>query len=392
MDPDDWLREGVWDSSGEFTLDAGRAWQKLSAHLLPVPEFWVLKLVQAAVAWEAEKIGIHQRRQETEVRFRPPPDVCAEQLRRAYLDTRPAHNAGLDHLKRGLWTAGFGEGNDFCLRLPGRSGVLWGSGELDLQQGSGSQELVLTVTRVKGGPIESVLRERAYTCPIPLRWNGDRLDGLQFEPDPSRHAYQLLLVEGSKLALSRRTYSGDVPSGSICHCLTPEPKPARADAACLVSLVRGSGEGGRESLFCWVRDGVVVATQTLNVGLWDCCCRVYASAHDVALDLSGFQLAQPVNAEIQRICRSFSAGLRTVRIDLKEFYSAERRRRRWMGAALAGVGTLFSLVAPMGLLASMGFLGAGVALARGEDVRPWEASLQGHLEGLLLNWGRLVRE
>jgi hypothetical protein len=55
-------QEGTFDSSGSFSLDVPAMLARLGKHALPSPEFYVLKLVQSAVAGGATYIHFHTHR------------------------------------------------------------------------------------------------------------------------------------------------------------------------------------------------------------------------------------------------------------------------------------------------------------------------------------------
>ena len=57
--------EGLVDSSGDFSIDASAAARKLARFALPESNSWVLKLLQAAVGWEAISVLVRQSRRYT---------------------------------------------------------------------------------------------------------------------------------------------------------------------------------------------------------------------------------------------------------------------------------------------------------------------------------------
>lgn len=68
-------REGTMDSEGSFTVAREKALRKLASFALPGEYDWVLKIVQAANAWKAEKLVVCQTRVATSLFFCPTPGL-----------------------------------------------------------------------------------------------------------------------------------------------------------------------------------------------------------------------------------------------------------------------------------------------------------------------------
>jgi len=62
---------GALESEGEFTVDHAKAARKLARFAMPHEYSWVLKLVQAAVGWEASELRVEQQRLFTSFTFAP---------------------------------------------------------------------------------------------------------------------------------------------------------------------------------------------------------------------------------------------------------------------------------------------------------------------------------
>lgn len=62
---------GIADSEGEFTVSHSQAVQKMARYSLPYPQCWILKIVQAAVVWQAPEIRVSQTRLYTTIEFCP---------------------------------------------------------------------------------------------------------------------------------------------------------------------------------------------------------------------------------------------------------------------------------------------------------------------------------
>lgn len=69
------LEGGRLHSSGQFTLDLAKARERLQCYRLPGPSFYLLKLVQAAVASDAPRVKIRLGTAETIVSFCAVPDA-----------------------------------------------------------------------------------------------------------------------------------------------------------------------------------------------------------------------------------------------------------------------------------------------------------------------------
>ena len=84
--------EGALDSQGEFSVDADKAARKLARFALPNEFSWVLKVVQAAVAWKARELQVQQSKTTTsfllaiEAESVPTPQMVVETILSGRLD------------------------------------------------------------------------------------------------------------------------------------------------------------------------------------------------------------------------------------------------------------------------------------------------------------------
>lgn len=104
---------GRGDGQGEFTLDLGLARRKLAEYQLPRPEYWVLKIIQAAVAFRAQDVRIDIDKMETKIAFEPDEELDAERIYESLGLTSP-QDPGLYHLTTGILCGLFDSSDEFC--------------------------------------------------------------------------------------------------------------------------------------------------------------------------------------------------------------------------------------------------------------------------------------
>jgi len=215
--------EGILDSQGKFTLDRGKALEKLAAFQLPRETSWILKVVQAAVRCGAPGLEIRQTSTDTEVRFCAPETWTLAALEADLVDPETSADPALDHLKRGLWSVGINGLRPFHCSLPGSAQALvWNGNSFHQTACQISPDFQLTVSHRtifegKGLPllrsieaatcnaeIAKELRSSAFTCPIPLTLDSCRLDALQLCPEHGFGASSYPIFLGLT--------SGDLPS------------------------------------------------------------------------------------------------------------------------------------------------------------------------------------
>ncbi|MFA5504577.1 MAG: hypothetical protein WC314_13220 [Vulcanimicrobiota bacterium] len=125
----EWLQSeqaaGTLDSEGEFTIAQSKAWEKLGAFQLPFPEAWVLKLVQAALAWGKSRVAVVQTREETRFDLFNVPDWAPTELERAIFDTQHKAEGSLNHLAVAVRALALQRTRPFSLRYADGSQVAW---------------------------------------------------------------------------------------------------------------------------------------------------------------------------------------------------------------------------------------------------------------------------
>ena len=189
--------EGKLDSDGQFTLSTEEAAQKLAKFTLPEPYSWVLKIVQAAVAWNSPHLKIRQTHPYTSFYFCPgklqelPKE---DQFQAALISCQLGKPTALHHLATALRSLVEQAGLSFVLAvqdeektysiyagefistLPESKRQEWAQLEgpgFRLTVGHQGQEQV-----GRGQSIAEQLRKKAFMCPIPLELDAQAINNL----------------------------------------------------------------------------------------------------------------------------------------------------------------------------------------------------------------------
>ena len=94
--------EGRYVDQGQFYLEPRKALEKLGKFALPEPGFWVLKMVQAAVACGAPEIQFTFLRRRVEIKFVNAGRWQAEEVFTLIAEARSSQDRGLFHFQAGL--------------------------------------------------------------------------------------------------------------------------------------------------------------------------------------------------------------------------------------------------------------------------------------------------
>ena len=307
------LREtsaGLSDSQGVFTLDPIRDLEQMGKFQLPENRFWLLKVVQAAVAGGAASIRVHSQTAVIEGGFTPQQSLSEEEFAHLFaLSDEHSPRCWL-HLKRALWSLASQKLNFECY-APGLTKVWrFQSAELRLEKAPRRPDFFL---RVRAGFFErgpwsqELLRgaaERAFTCSIPLLVNEKARQALQKCPEhgltgtSAPIAVELFQQESlPSLPLSDATFEVHQRKDSPLSPVQPPARRPHASGVVVVSLharrrLLQWQPQRRESAVFWVLDGVVIDRQTLPVEPNCIACAVYLSAEGLATDVSGFKLVR----------------------------------------------------------------------------------------------------
>lgn len=116
--------QGEVESRGEFSIDVGKALEKLAAYQLPFDYAWVLKIVQAALATETGILDVKQTSTDTIFGLSLPWSL--DEIEQAF-HRPPGSDTALSHLLCGLWAASLDHGRPFLLNsdLDSEQSLIW---------------------------------------------------------------------------------------------------------------------------------------------------------------------------------------------------------------------------------------------------------------------------
>jgi hypothetical protein len=333
---------GTLDSQGSFTISGDAALGKLANFQLPRKSAWILKMVQSAVTAEATFLSIAQSNETTTFVFHPGVEFRVEQIKEALLSPQLVGPTAIQHLAVGLRAVGFGDGRAFTLALDKedvRTYFGWDGTQLaqrvETLPESGPPKLTLGVAfppedlgRSLGGLIKSKGRATAEyqeivsngeVCPMPLIFDGRRIDSLQ-APHPDE-----TLGNTATLSVGWTPYSKEaslpclmLPQGLPEESASWRPTDKFTDSrvfyfdgdlkqthtTCIVKLRYGYKVEShrskhrsfkfqslkRRSFYSWVKDGVIVHRELSKITHAPVCFEVYLSAEGLNTDITGFQL------------------------------------------------------------------------------------------------------
>lgn len=374
-------------SEGFLTLDADRALRKLGRPVLPNPGFWLLKVVQAAVAARAPELVVNTLGSEISCSFLPQRDLSARQIARIFELSDHSHSGGWRHLQQALWAL-LDQKWEFECNLPEVDRCWRSSGhQLALLPGPQRAELQLTVQGVSTTELLQLLCERALLCPMPVLVNGRRLEAKTGTTSVSPIHWEAL--QRSDLPQLR------LPSRSDCNFAGLRlPNGAKqAQALGVVSLHMESGKRGwravaATSFVYWILDGVWVDRQRLPFDRRSITCDVYLSAEGLTTDLDSFRLVPPEKrAERYRWCLAAAgAVIQNTRLPQELLGPSQSRPRRALYAAVTtGLVLMISVPSAGTLLATGGLLAFWFSLPSSQRL---VCELQTNLEALQIQAAR----
>jgi hypothetical protein len=425
--------EGQHDSAGKFTLARGKALEKLAGFQLPRETAWVSKLVQAAVAGGSSGMAVRQTSTDIFFVFEPPTHWTLTSIEEAFYEPEISADRALDHFKRGLWPVSIRDMRPFRLVLPGSTQALfWTGAEFQRRKTEPVKYLELTVShrnRLQGGGfpylrgIESArgnaatlreLCENCFTCPIPLKVDGRRLDALQGCPvhgfSPSSYPIRVGLAQADlpDFRPPRLTYGGYAPVNAGESRLNTifQPKVAIPERISVGLLLCASiekvalGDASRpvplprSSTLNWVRDGVVVGREVLAVSHLSCSAGVFLSADGLETDLTGFGLIRCEELQRRQLaaCRAVLPLIRETSVSLDVYVRSVLNRAYLLGGLMFLGGMALTAVNPIsGFFIAGGGATGGAAVTAAVNLsaeRALEVSLQRDLRSLQHDWGR----
>ena len=161
-DLDSFLKEqevGAIDSTGEFTIAADKALEKLAHSQLPDPSYWVLKVVQAATCLGADQLEVKVGRRVSVLKMHVPAEISVIQLQKGLDSITTLPEPGPDHLVTALRALGGIKDRMFGLtlrRADCKEYLLWDGAKLSTKKdtnylGVSSGTLVVLEVSVKTG-------------------------------------------------------------------------------------------------------------------------------------------------------------------------------------------------------------------------------------------------
>lgn len=376
--------EGKRISEGQFTISKQQALAKLSEFQLPFEGAWGLKLVQAAVASKQGRgIKVKIGRKSTHFDLEGDLQWTLAEIESALLD--PQYNARRDilHLVAALRSVGLSSKRGFWLGLPHEQMALAWDGE-ELRTVEQNEPLDLVSVQVTnralgedGGflnyKLSRIITERnaaltqcmtmmAHTCPLPLLLDGRRIDALEYNQD---HGWgktsQLLCVgfEDGKLpelpvpqatgAVISATATQDDLKAATAIARQRDQNVTKCSLAFLVAVHLERVKSGKNyrwedrefhSFLNWVRDGVIVETETISEHTDLCSVGCFVSADDLQTDLTSFKLLSAGKGERrEEVLQLLRESLDDVeRIDFEKMYKKADDSAAIIGGLLLVVG------------------------------------------------------
>jgi hypothetical protein len=416
--------EGYFDSSGEFSLSRDKALAKLSAYQLPRPCAWILKIVSAAQVMGASRLVIRSGSHDVDFQFEGPCTWDYAQVEEAIFDPLTTPDSSLDHFKRALWATGLNEMRPFRVLLPGMpQALIWDGRQICYQAASECKGLYLQISHrnvfersamaalqvfdnfQRNQVLSDELRDYAFTAPFELSYNGRRFDSLWNCPSHGYTDQSLPIFLGFNecdaphLPLSPGTFeAGQVRSrlAKLHKKVGPLLPPQKTvQSACLLSIhLRADAEADsgwqlrrQEPILYWVRDGIVVAREILKPGPWSVSAALFASASDLEVDLTGFQLRKDEARWARRrlLVEQSHLHLLQLEIDLGDLVRWRKNWARVKAAAWAGTGLFLTPSMPW---LGLPMTGKGVyeLSLGGQAELALETSLKADLDTLRRQW------
>jgi hypothetical protein len=365
------LAEGTSQGEGGFTISHEKAALKMSQYSLPREHAWVLKIVQAAVAWKCFKIDLTQTRTESTFRFsshqldqlpsnhdlvsailRADPEsgepleslgaalrILVEKTHLSFhllidkgQDEPQAIYAGvyygeMDEAKRALRREGWGPGINLAINHIPHTEV---------------NRLLLNYVPIRrnGLPMMMELEKYAYVSPVPITVDGRRLDGVL------RSSVLNWNYHRKPLRIAGVEIPGDLdPPLPICDGFTNlvlsvysrledfrSEVPLKRSEAYFV-LAAEVGKDSYEttwravrSRIYWVRNGVIVDEEPLPISTRTLELTIYASADGLEADLTGFQLIknQAYQERRERLLKRITEVLKLERLAERDIFFREK--------------------------------------------------------------------
>lgn len=343
---------GKLDSEGSFTIAGEAAIGKLASFQLPRSSAWILKVIQSAVSSHAEGLWISQNNETTTFTYKLPPDFEVEMLKAALLSPEAPSDPKVAHLAIGLRTVGFGDRRAFTLACDQgevRTILGWDGHQL-VQKAepieSGGPSLLrlgvafppedqgrrlMGLAKSKGRATSEYLEvvKNAEVCPIPLFFDGLRVDRMQAPPaDEAEGDSAILSVGWSTPPSAPPLPEFLLPAGMQVDSRSWRPTDKFTDdrifhldgstqtrnASCMTKIRynykidhhRSKNRSfqfrsiRRFSYYCWMMDGVIIDRQRVARENTVISYEIYLSAEGLSTDISGFTV-RGTKAAVERM-------------------------------------------------------------------------------------------
>lgn len=236
------LKDGTWDSSGVFTLDLARAASRLGQDFSTAhPGCYPLRLVQAGVAMECADLHFRTRGKKISLTLTKPRVKHVQEYFEFALQRSNKLNDSTPFfpLFQGLWAA---------LREDARSVkiAVWENGKgasylcssdsverLQDEKSHNAEpngiELEFSLNRKAPGSLRSLVRARCSFCPVPIYWNGKKMESdtwALLSPEMERDWYLPWVPHGFRLAEAYITKAQSTVKASIAVPSCSARKPA----------------------------------------------------------------------------------------------------------------------------------------------------------------------
>lgn len=413
---------GEYQSEGSFTLAREEALRKLAGFQLPFVNAWAVKLVQCAVAARASSpIQIDMSTHSLNLEFQlsaPSIDV----LEAAFFDPGPAQSQAVRHLLTALWAVGLKQDWPFQVTLCGwEESLIWDGqtlSRLPLERVSDRARVTIVLLKRKAGVFEwtrgvaasqkrnselrTTLKNRCYTCPLPLTVDGTRLDTLYNCPShgPTTRDHVIFLggAESSDLrplqlppgtfdirpkVRNRRSFWSLAPSDPtdlsglprvskkvlrrterIETCAAPFLLTAHRDAQHFVGQATKWRDRQEASKVYWVLDGAVIDEDLLDTVGTTTSLAAFLSAEGLATDLSSFALTDQEEKRRRLVLARQVLGESLDRLITLEQVLTEKAQSSTLTGRIAAGGILTLGIATLWTLpiAGLGIMGVGGGL------------------------------
>jgi hypothetical protein len=301
---------GMIDSTGQFTISADKALEKLAHSQLPDPSYWVLKVVQFATSYGVKAMEVKIGRRVTTVEMGLPRPLSVIQLQKGLDTVEPLPEPALDHLVTGLRALGGLESSIFVLKLKSLEScefLFWDGSKLSTkreEKRSDESSLTLEISS-RGASIWNTdlfsrdrrlgethaLSKRAFVAPLELKIDGRALSYDQLE-EPVNFVQPILwdfvaFEEGMELPSFMKVDPKDSILASAYWCISYNyefihkvlrPSPEPRDVA-------------RTSQVFWSKDGVIVKVNYLKP-YWPFTINIFVDCRDCPADLGGLNLRE----------------------------------------------------------------------------------------------------